>query len=30
MIAKRSERFANQLHLAIYGETLEEKGKKEN
>ncbi len=25
MLTKKSERFANQLHIAIYGETLEEK-----
>jgi len=30
MVSKKSERFANQLHLAMYGETLEERVKRES
>ena len=29
MTTRRSERFANQIHLALYGETFEERVKKE-
>lgn len=29
MVARKSEKFANQLHIALYGESLEEKRKKE-